>query len=77
MIEDKWKNISKNLLKSELVKKNIDYQQLSILLSAIGINESSSNINSKINRGTFSFVFFMQCMQAIKTDKINLDIVKG
>jgi hypothetical protein len=69
-----WKYISKCLLKAELAKKNIDYQQLSIKLAEIGVNESASNINSKINRGTFSFMFFMQCMQAIKTQHISIEM---
>jgi hypothetical protein len=67
-----WKKISKSILKSELSKKSIDYNQLSVKLALIGISESSTNINSKINRGTFSFTFFLQCMQAIKTNTISI-----
>lgn len=76
-MKEQWKNISKNLLKSELIKKDVDYQQLSELLLKIGVIENSSNINSKINRGSFSFIFFLQCMQAIKTNNVSLDIIKG
>lgn len=68
-----WKNMSKSLLKSELVKKGIDYQLLSEKLALIGVNESPSNINSKINRGTFSFIFFIQCMQSIQTDSVSFE----
>ena len=70
MNEELWKNLSKSTLKSELSKKSVDYNQLSDKLSKIGIRESPANINSKINRGTFSFAFFMQCMQAINTKNI-------
>ena len=70
MDEDIWKNMSKSILKSELSKKSIDYNQLSEKLAMIGINENPANINSKINRGTFSFTFFLQCMQAINTQTI-------
>ena len=70
MNEDLWKNMSKSTLKSELSKKSVDYNQLSEKLSKIGVSESPANINSKINRGTFSFAFFMQCMQAINTKNI-------
>ncbi|MFT5875949.1 MAG: hypothetical protein ACI8WT_004949 [Clostridium sp.] len=74
MNEEIWKNISKSTLKFELLKKSIDYNQLSKKLLEIGIVESPSNINSKINRGTFSFIFFMQCMQAINTKNIIFEI---
>lgn len=69
-----WKTISKSILKSELSKKSIDYNQLSTKLSYLGISESPANINSKINRGTFSFTFFVQCMKAIETNNIIIDI---
>ncbi|NQY22042.1 MAG: hypothetical protein HRT40_12190 [Campylobacteraceae bacterium] len=74
MHEKEWKNTSKNILKSELRRKNIDYNQLSEKLTKIGIDEPSQNINSKINRGTFSFIFFLQCMEAIETNNITLRI---
>lgn len=74
MNEKKWKSTSKNILKSELRRKNIDYNQLSEKLTKIGIFEPSQNINSKINRGTFSFIFFLQCMEAIETNNITLRI---
>ena len=68
-----WKQRSKSILKSELSKQSIDYNQLSTKLALIGITESSANINSKINRGTFSFTFFLQCMKAIQTNNITID----
>ena len=74
MNEDLWKNMSKSTLKSELSKKSVDYNQLSEKLAEIGVSESPANINSKINRGTFSFAFFMQCMQAINTKNIIFEI---
>lgn len=73
MHDDSWKSMSKSILKSELAKKCIDYQLLSEKLTLIGVNESPSNINSKINRGTFSFIFFMQCMRSIHTDNVSFD----
>lgn len=74
MNTQEWKDISKAILKSELAKKNIDYIQLSSKLAELDIHESPANLNSKINRGKFSFAFFIQCMQAIKTNKITIDI---
>lgn len=74
MNDEIWKTMSKNILKSELSRKNVGYKQLSEQLSLIGVIESAENINSKINRGTFSFAFFLQCMQAIETNNLVLGI---
>lgn len=69
---NEWEELSKNIIKSELARKGIDYTKLSVLLNNIGIDVAPSNLNSKINRGKFGFPFFLQCMQAIGTNAINL-----
>lgn len=69
---DEWEELSRNIIKSELARKGIDYPELSIRLREIGIHDEASNLNSKINRGKFSFTFFLQCMQAIGTETINI-----
>lgn len=69
---DEWEELSRNLIKSELVRKGIDYPELSVRLQRLGISDEASNINSKINRGKFSFTFFLQCMHAIGTDTVSI-----
>lgn len=58
--------MSANLLKSEIKKNGLDYKKLTAKLRQIGINESYEAIANKINRGSFSFAFYLQCMEAIK-----------
>jgi hypothetical protein len=65
-----WNEKVGNLLKSELAKKGISYIDLVELLNGIGIKETYNGIASKISRGTFSFAFFLQCMEAIKTKEM-------
>lgn len=69
---DEWEELSKNIIKAELARKDISYSKLSALLNEIGIDVDPSNLNSKINRGKFGFPFFLQCMQAIGTKAIDL-----
>lgn len=69
---DEWEKLSRNIIKSELARKGFDYSELAIRLQELGILEEPSNINSKINRGKFSFTFFLQCMQAIGTETVNI-----
>jgi len=68
-----WNEKASNILKSELVRKNIDYNDLSILLNTIGIQESYNSIANKLSRGTFSFAFFLKCMEVINVTTLKLD----
>ena len=72
MDESEWKKSAANLLKSELARAGIGYPELSQRLVALGIDEPLQGVAAKINRGAFSFVFFMQCMEALGKTKIRL-----
>lgn len=65
-----WKSSAKNILKAELVRKGVDYETLAEKLKSIGVEESYNSINIKINRGAFTFQFFLQCMKAIEVDVV-------
>ena len=65
--------IVKRLLKSELVKRGISISDLVVLLNQEGLSETQSSITSKINRGTFSATFFLQCLSVIGCNKIEID----
>lgn len=60
-----WEKLAKNLLKGELKKRGIGYDELEKKLATINVVESAGNINRKINRGAFPFSFFLQCAVAI------------
>lgn len=68
-----WKTAAKNILKSELARKGVDYETLVKKLNELGVEENYNSINTKINRGTFTFQFFLQCMKAIGAGEIKLD----
>ena len=72
MEEIDWKSSAKNIIKAELARKGVDYETLSNKLKEIGVDENYNSINTKINRGTFTFQFFLQCMQAIGVREIRL-----
>lgn len=72
MDEQDWKSTAKNILKSELARKGVDYETLSVKLKDLGIEESYNSINTKINRGAFTFQFFLQCMKALGIDSVRL-----
>lgn len=67
-----WKAAAKNILKAELKRKGVDYDTLAEKLKVFGVEESYNSINTKINRGSFTFQFFLQCMEAIGVNEIRL-----
>jgi Domain of unknown function (DUF6471) len=63
---------AKGILKSELKRRNMTYADLVRNLSEMDINESEANIRNKISRGTFTAVFFIQCLTAIGCEHVVL-----
>jgi 3-mercaptopyruvate sulfurtransferase SseA len=67
-----WKREARRILKSALDTRNVSPKQLSRALESIGVDEDPKVLSNKINRGAFSFIFFLQCMRALGIDKIEV-----
>ncbi len=72
MTADHTKKLASNILKAELAKRGLKFQQLHEKLKQIGVEDSYNNMRLKINRGTYSFAFFLDCMKAIDAKHLNL-----
>lgn len=72
MAKNEWDKLATNVLKGELVRAGVDYPELVRRLQSHGIDASYQGVASKINRGTFSFTFFLQCMMALGKTEIRL-----
>lgn len=73
MAEVNWSKLAANTIKVELTRSGLGYGELICRLEEIGVHESYASVAAKINRGTFSFAFFMQCMRALELKTIRLD----
>ena len=71
-IPSDWPREARRILRAELARKDIGYKELSRALETVGIQEDAKALSNKINRGTFSFAFFLQCMQALGVDTVRL-----
>lgn len=69
-----WENEARRIVKAELARRGMTYERLAKRLKTIGINETERSIANKMSRGTFSFVFFLQCMSAIGNTKVSFDV---
>lgn len=72
-----WNEKAKRLLKSELIKRGVSNNDLAVLLSEVGIDETKASIDSKISRGSFSAAFFLQCLTVIGCQKIEIEVYES
>ena len=72
--KDDWDRRTRYLLKGELARRGVSYEDLAIRLKKIGVNQNANNIRSKINRGTFSATFMIQVLKALGCKSLDLDV---
>jgi hypothetical protein len=70
--EAEWTDDAKRLLRAEMTRRGITYDDLAARLAAIGVDDSAVNIRNKVARGKFSAVFLLQCLDAIGTRNLRL-----
>jgi hypothetical protein len=72
MTEIDWAKHVKGILKAEFKRHHVSYKDLADRLAAYGLKESERNIANKIARGSFTAVFFLQCLTAIGCHSVRL-----
>lgn len=70
--DDQWTRTVKGILKGELKRRHVSYKALAEKLGEIGVTETERNIANKIARGSFTAVFFVQCLEAIGCHTLRL-----
>ena len=68
-----WQARVKGLLKAELKRRNLSYADLAQRLEALGVEDNERNISNKIARGSFTAVFFLQCLEAVGCKTLHLE----
>ena len=64
----------KGLLKAELKRRNLTYDDLARRLTERGFPETAENISNKISRGKFTAVFLFQCLEAADVRDLRIDV---
>jgi Domain of unknown function (DUF6471) len=60
-----WAGEVRGLLRAEMTERGITYKDLFEKLAAIGVNENSATIRSRISRGKLTAMFLIQCLTAM------------
>jgi hypothetical protein len=71
--QDDWAEKAKRMLKAELKRADVTYDDLAKRLTTMGLPESQASVTMKINRGAFPTWFFMASMKAIGKPSVTLD----
>ena len=71
--EDRWTEHTKNLLKSELKRRGLSYEDLADKLESIGVSLTTKALINKVSRGGFSASFFLMCMAALGVKTLSLE----
>ena len=68
-----WRQVVQRLLKAEMSRRGVKYQDLSARLNSIGINQSADNLRNKVNKGILGADLLLQIMYVLNMRKIERD----
>lgn len=68
-----WQTQAKQIIRAELKRRSLSYADLTERLAAIGVKDTTENVNNKIARGSFTAAFFLQCLEAIGVNTVHLN----
>ena len=72
-IQEEWQKRATRVLKGEMLRFGITPELLSGLLEdGVGLKLDGRALSQKINRGRFSFAFFLQCMHVMGVSSLDL-----
>lgn len=71
--DDEWAKLVKGLLRAEMARRGMTYEQLVEKLAELGVHDTAVNIRNKVARGGFSAVFFVQCLKAMECRHLTLE----
>ena len=74
-MEQDWGERAKRLVKAELKRADVTYEDLAARLTEMGMPETKASVSNKISRGGFPASFFLATMKAIGRDVVRLDDV--
>jgi Domain of unknown function (DUF6471) len=70
--EAEWAEETKRLLRAEMARRGVTYEDLAERLAGVGVQDTAVNLRNKVARGRFSAVFLVQCLEAMGARAIRL-----
>lgn len=67
-----WERLVKNMLRAEMMRRGVSYEQLVVRLAKLGVEDNVLNLRNKVARGRFTAPFFAQCMVALGVKELQI-----
>ncbi len=67
-----WDDTARRIIRVEMTRRRMSFADLAQALSRIKVVENERNLRNKVARGSFSAVFFLQCLVAMGVDGLEL-----
>jgi hypothetical protein len=71
--EADWADRARRLVKAELKRADVTYEELARRLSEIGLPETKASIASKLSRGAFPATFLLASLKAVGCQSLSLE----
>ncbi len=68
-----WRKLVNRYIKSEMTKKGIKYEELSLRLAKTGTQQTAANLRNKINRGILGADLFVQIVFVLEINHLSRD----
>jgi len=71
-----WREVVSRVVKSEMSKRKLKYEDLSQILAKTGTIQTSANLRNKINRGIMGAELFLQILIALEIKQLDIDSIR-
>ena len=71
--EELWADRARRLVKAELKRADVTYEELAHRLSDMGLPETKASIASKLSRGAFPATFMLAALRAVGCQQVRLE----
>ena len=70
--EDEYGERAKRVLRTEMVKRGVGYDELAERLTTLGLPETAVNLRNKVSRGKFTAAFLLAVCEALDVPSLRL-----
>jgi predicted DNA-binding ribbon-helix-helix protein len=70
---DYWYALATKIIRTEMTKRNLTYEELVKNLREIGVEINVGNLRARISQGAFSSALFIQCLRAMRVKNLLLE----
>ena len=70
-----WRELVSRLIKADMARKKLKYEDLSQLLAAHGTKQSADNLRNKINRGILGADLYLQLLLVLNIKHLDREAI--